>query len=108
VSLVSSTVQNQRMIDFRPAIEEDLPLLHRAWWAADPFDAFNNNPWFGHVIRTGSMMVATSDRRPVGFAGVRQAAGTTVVSDCFVDPDHQGQGVGAELSFHDWCPTIVR
>jgi GNAT superfamily N-acetyltransferase len=96
------------MIDFRPAIEEDLPLLHRVWWAADPFDAFNNNPWFGHVIRTGSMMVATSDRRPVGFAGVRQAAGTTVVSDCFVDPDHQGQGVGAELSFHDWCPTIVR
>jgi GNAT superfamily N-acetyltransferase len=43
------------------------------------------------------MMVATSDRRPVGFAGVRQVAGTTVVSDCFVDPDHQGQGVGTEL-----------
>lgn len=42
-------------------------------------------------------MVATSDRRPVGFAGVRQVAGTTVVSDCFVDPDHQGQGVGTEL-----------
>lgn len=85
------------MIDFRPATTDDLPDLHRIWWAADPWDAFHDNPWFGHALRTGSMMVATNDGRPVGFAGVRQVGETMVVSDCFVDPDHQGQGVGTGL-----------
>ena len=85
------------MIDLRLATMADLPEVHRIWWAADPFGAFNDNPWFGHVLRTGSMMVATIDDRPIGFAGVRLVAGTTVVSDCFVHPDHQAQGVGREL-----------
>ncbi len=85
------------MNDFRPATIEDLPDIHRIWWAADPFDACNDNPWFGHVLRTGSMMVATSDSRLVGFAGVRQVGATIVVSDCFVDPEHQAQGVGTGL-----------
>jgi GNAT superfamily N-acetyltransferase len=85
------------MIDSRSATVADLPEIHRIWWAADPFDAFNDNPWFGHVLRTGSMLVATIDVRPIGFAGARQVGGTTVVSDCFVLPDHQGQGVGTEL-----------
>jgi GNAT superfamily N-acetyltransferase len=85
------------VIDFRPATRDDLPDVHRIWWAADPWDAFNDNPWFGHVLRTGSMLVATYDDRPVGFAGVRQIGKTLVVSDCFVDPDHQGQGVGTGL-----------
>ena len=88
---------NDGMIDFRPASSEDLPEIHRIWWAADPFDAFNKNPWFAHVLRTGSMLVATIDTRLVGFAGVRRIGETTVVSDCFVDPDHQGQGVGTGL-----------
>ena len=85
------------MIDFRFATMPDLPEIHRIWWAADPFDAFNDNPWFAHVVRTGSMMVATIDDRPIGFAGIRVVAGTTVVSDCFVLPAHQAQGVGTEL-----------
>jgi GNAT superfamily N-acetyltransferase len=85
------------MIEFRHASTEDLPDIHRIWWAADPFDAFNDNPWFAHVLRTGSMLVATIDSRLVGFAGVRRIGETTVVSDCFVDPDHQGQGVGTSL-----------
>ncbi len=85
------------MIDFRPATSDDLADLHRIWWAADPWDAFNDNPWFGHVIRTGSMMVAVNDGRLVGFAGVRKVRETIVVSDCFVDPDQQGQGVGTGL-----------
>lgn len=90
-------VHNGGMFDFRPATPADLPGIHRIWWAADPFGAFNDNPWFAHVLRTGSMMVATIDDRPIGFAGVRLVAGTTVVSDCFVLPDHQAQGVGREL-----------
>lgn len=85
------------MIDFRSATMADLPEIHRIWWAADPFEAFNDNPWFGHVLRTGSMLVATTDVRLIGFAGVRVVAGTTVLSDCFVHPDHQAQGVGTGL-----------
>lgn len=85
------------MIDFRSATVEDLPGIHEVWWAADPFDAFNDNPWFGHVLRTGSMLVATVAGRVVGFAGVREVGDTSVVSDCFVDPEHQAQGIGSGL-----------
>ena len=85
------------MIEFRPATAEDLPSIHRIWWAADPFDAFADNPWFGHVLRTGTMLVATLQDRPVAFAGVRRVGHTTVVSDCFVDPDHQARGIGTGL-----------
>lgn len=85
------------MIDFRPATVEDLPGIHRVWFSASPFDAFNDNPWFGHVLRTGSMMVATLETRVIGFAGVRRVGQTSVVSDCFVDPEHQGRGIGTSL-----------
>jgi GNAT superfamily N-acetyltransferase len=85
------------MTDFRPANEDDLPDLHRVWWSADPFEAFNDNPWFGHVLRTGSMMVATLEDRVVGFAGVRRVGETSVVSDCFVAPEQQGLGIGTSL-----------
>lgn len=85
------------MIDFRPATVSDLPHIHEVWWAADPFDAFNHNPWFRHVIRTGSMVVGTVEGRIVGFAGVREVVRTIVVSDCFVDPEHQARGIGTRL-----------
>jgi GNAT superfamily N-acetyltransferase len=85
------------MIEFRAATEDDLPDIHRVWWAADPFKEFSHNPWFDHVLRTGTMMVASAEGRLVGFAGVRRVGETTVVSDCFVDPDHQARGVGTGL-----------
>ena len=85
------------MIDFRPAAVEDLSDIHKVWWAADPFDAFSFNPWFGHVLRTGSMMVAMAEGRLIGFAGVRRVGQTTVLSDCFVAPEHQARGVGRGL-----------
>lgn len=82
------------MIEFRPAVVEDLPGIHRVWWEADPVEALSDNPWFGHVLRTGSMMVATTEDRLIGFAGVRLVGNTTVVSDCFVHPEHQARGIG--------------
>lgn len=85
------------MIELRPATSEDLPAVHRVWWAADPLEAGNDNPWFRHVLRTGSMMAAMFEGRVIGFAGVRRVGETCVVSDCFVDPDHQAQGVGSRL-----------
>ena len=95
--LARCQAQNQGMMDFRTATVEDLAGIHAVWWAADPFDAFNHNPWFRHVLRTGSMMVATVEGRVVGFAGVREVSDTKVVSDCFVDPEHQARGIGTGL-----------
>ena len=88
------------MTRFRAATVSDLPDIHKVWWAADPFKASQDNPWFGHVLRTGSMMVATVDERVIGFAGIRQVGATTVVSDCFVDPAEQARGVGTGLLSH--------
>ena len=85
------------MIDIRVATVEDLPRIHEVWWAADPFKAGNDNPWFGHVLRTGTMAVAMIEGRLVGFAGVREVGDTIVVSDCFVAPDHQARGIGRSL-----------
>ena len=95
--LARCQAQNQDMMDFRTATVEDLAGIHAVWWAADPFDAFNHNPWFRHVLRTGSMMVATVEGRVVGFAGVREVGDTKVVSDCFVEPGHQTRGIGTGL-----------
>jgi len=66
------------MIDFRSATVGDLAGIHEVWWAADPFHAPNHNPWFRHVLRTGSMLVATLAGRVVGFAGVREVGDTKV------------------------------
>ena len=75
----------------------DLPAIHRIWWAADPFHEFADNPWFSHVLRTGTLIAASTEGGLVGFAGVRKVGETTVVSDCFVDPRYQARGVGTGL-----------
>ena len=85
------------MIEYRPATGSDLSAIHRIWWAADPFHEFTDNPWFRHVLRTGTMIVASTEGGLVGFAGVRTVGETTVVSDCFVDPRYQARGVGTGL-----------
>lgn len=89
------------MVNLRLATEVDLPAIHRVWWAtelpANPSEEVKNNPWFGHVIRTGTMLVAELDGHLVGFAGCRRLGDTSVISDFFVDPAHQGRGVGTRL-----------
>ena len=85
------------MIDFRSATAADLPRIHEVWWAADDFHTGKDNPWFRHVLRTGSMLVAAVEGRLVGFAGVREMGDTKVVSDCYVEPEHQARGIGTGL-----------
>lgn len=89
------------MVNLRPATEVDLPAIHRVWWATElasnPSEAVKNNPWFAHVIRTGAMLVAELDGQLVGFAGCRRLGDTSVISDFFVDPAHQGTGIGTKL-----------
>lgn len=66
------------------------------WWATEPKPG-EPNPWFGHVLRTGEMAVACDGDRIAGFAGHRRLAKTSVLSDCFVTPEYQGQGIGFRL-----------
>ncbi len=84
------------MIQLRPAIATDLSGILAVWWATEP-EPGEPNPWFGHVLATGEMAVACDGDRIVGFAGHRRLAQTSVLSDCFVTPEYQGQGIGFRL-----------
>lgn len=53
--------------------------------------------YFEFVASAGRLMVATSDRLVVGFAGVVPVRGSVMVSDLFVDPSHRARGVGRRL-----------
>lgn len=84
------------MIGYRLALADDLEAIHQVWWSADP-RASGPNPWFAHVMRTGQTAVAARADRVVGFAGRRQLGPNTVITDCFVTPELQGQGIGTRL-----------
>lgn len=76
----------------------DLDDLHRVWWSTEPADEpKKHNPWFSHVLQTGTMVVVEVEHRVVGFAGYRRVGNTGVISDCFVEPGFQGAGVGTRL-----------
>jgi GNAT superfamily N-acetyltransferase len=84
------------VISIRPAEPSDLPDLHRIWWATGSSPG-KPNPWFAHVLKTGLMVVATEAEEVVAFAGRRMVWQTIVISDCFVAPDHQGNGIGTQM-----------
>jgi len=95
------SVENTAMVEIRPATVADLPDIHRVWWAteldAQPSRVIKENPWFAHVLRTGSILIAIAGGGAVGFAGCRLVGDTKVISDCFVHPERQGQGIGTAL-----------
>ncbi|HEX2421365.1 MAG TPA: GNAT family N-acetyltransferase [Acidimicrobiia bacterium] len=84
------------MVEIRRAVADDLPEIHRVWWATGSSPG-KHNPWFAHVLSTGVMAVAIDDGELVGFAGHRRVWQTGVVSDCFVDPARQGTGIGTKM-----------
>ena len=43
------------------------------------------------------VMATTDDGQPVGFGGIVERSGVTRLADLFVDPEHQGHGVGKAL-----------
>ncbi len=76
----------------------------RIWWRCDRDDddgPFPEDPraWdhVRHLRESGRMVMATVRGKPVGFGGVVTRSGVTRLADLFVDPDHQGQGVGKAL-----------
>jgi GNAT superfamily N-acetyltransferase len=91
------------VVDLRPATEADLPEIYSIWYQTeidgvpDP-PAPADNPWLGHILRTGHVVVATDPSGwPVGFAAARKEGALTVLTDCFVRPGAQSGGVGSAL-----------
>jgi GNAT superfamily N-acetyltransferase len=84
-------------VGFRPAGVDDLGDLHEIWWATQPDEQGRDNPWWSHVLVTGSILVAVVDTQVVAFAGLRHLGSTAVISDCFVRPDLQGQRIGTGM-----------
>ena len=51
-----------------------------------------------HLRESGRMVMATSDDgQPAGFGGIVERSGVTRLADLFIDPEHQGQGLGQAL-----------
>jgi GNAT superfamily N-acetyltransferase len=93
------------MSDFsiRTATPDDLPAVHRVWYATETVGEANPPPfgephsWLRHVLRTGTLLVAERDGAIIGFAGVIARGGLVFLTDLFVAPQMQSYGVGAAL-----------
>ncbi|HTN81100.1 MAG TPA: GNAT family N-acetyltransferase, partial [Acidimicrobiales bacterium] len=84
------------------ASPDDDEVAARIWWRADhEGEPFPDHPmaWahLRHLRETGRMVMASIDGRPAGFGGIVVRSGVTRLADLFVDPDHQGRGVGKAL-----------
>ena len=87
----------------------DDEIAARIWWRSDSDQAgpksaspFPLDPlaWdhVRHLRESGRMVMATTDDgQPVGFGGIVERSGVTRLADLFVDPEHQGHGVGKAL-----------
>ncbi len=81
----------------------DDEIAARIWWRSDHQDEpFPVDPlsWdhLRHLRESGRMVMATSDDgRPAGFGGIVERSGVTRLADLFIDPEHQGQGLGQAL-----------
>jgi GNAT superfamily N-acetyltransferase len=89
-------------MEIRPGHVSDLEAINAVWYATqvagepDPPPP-RQNPWFAHVLTTGSMALAFSDGKLLGFAGWRQLGSSMVLTDCYVHPRSQGRGIGSRL-----------
>ncbi len=87
----------------------DDEIAARIWWRCDhdqdgprSTSPFPLDPlaWdhVRHLRESGRMVMATTDDgQPVGFGGIVERSGVTRLADLFVDPEHQGHGVGKAL-----------
>ena len=92
-------------IELHDAGPDDDIVAARIWWRCDRDEAAGPLPdeplaWehLRHLRVSGRMVIATTtDGEPVGFGGVVERNGITRLADLFIDPDHQGRGVGQAL-----------
>ncbi len=96
-------------MELRPTAAGDLPALHRLFLdsiadvyrsrrlepPAPPFEVFANQQ--GHLLATGTSVLAEQDRRLLGFASSFARGGDWFLASLFVAPEAQQRGVGTAL-----------
>jgi GNAT superfamily N-acetyltransferase len=86
----------------RDAGPEDLGPVYDVWYATetdgiDPVPPPRTMPWFDHLLEVGRLVVAVADGTVVGFAGALDHGRCVALSDLFVLPERQSQGIGTAL-----------
>jgi GNAT superfamily N-acetyltransferase len=86
----------------RDADPSDLAAVYDIWYATEIVGVPHpppprTMPWFGHLLDVGRLVVAEERSEVIGFAGLLDLGSCVALSDLFVRPDRQSQGVGAAL-----------
>src|SRR3954470_11823575 len=92
-------------VSIRPATERDLPGCYDAWLstvtehpeAAALVGSGTVLPLHEHELQSGRIVVATAGSSVVGFGATLTRSDVVYLADLFVQPGHQGQGVGRTL-----------
>jgi GNAT superfamily N-acetyltransferase len=89
-------------MELRDATPADLGAVYQVWYATE-IDGLSDPPpprsmpWFAHLLGIGRLTVALEDNVVVGFAGAVDHGPCVALSDLFVHPAWQSQGVGNAL-----------
>jgi hypothetical protein len=94
------------MTPIRSGQESDLEAIYDVWYQTDvvPETAGSALPapgevpaYLGHVLQTGTLLVAEQEGRIVAFAGAITRTGITFLTDLFVHPHQQSSDLGKTL-----------
>ena len=86
----------------RDAGPDDLGAIYDVWYATETVGLAQpppprRMPWFGHLLDVGRLVVADDGGAVIGFAGVVDLGSCVALSDLFVRPERQSDGVGTAL-----------
>jgi GNAT superfamily N-acetyltransferase len=86
----------------REAGPDDLSSVYDVWYATETEGLAappppGTMPWLAHLRQVGRLVVAVDDRAVVGFAGALDHGCCVALSDLFVRPERQSQGIGTAL-----------
>jgi GNAT superfamily N-acetyltransferase len=101
-------------VELRPAVDDDLPALHRLFVRAvagvfephgfEPpaprLDSFANQ--HRHILASGTTLIAEANGRVLGFGSAWQRDGHWFLGSLFVDPPAHGRGIGSALLDGVW------
>ncbi len=94
------------MVVFRVANVDDVPAIRRISLALGQAeeDSGSDAGYVRFLLSSGTVMVAetVSGSSVIAWGAVKQSRGRSMLTDLFVDPDHQARGVGAGLLRRLW------
>ncbi len=89
-------------MELRPATSADLGWVYDVWYATEISGLTHpppprTMPWFTQLLAVGQLVVAVAGDTVVGFVGVVDHGSCVALSDLFVHPSWQSQGIGGAL-----------